>query len=169
MSAIIWLYSSSLLALYNNRMVQVVTPTYITCGPNSELEDIANIKKILRDCYKIEWSLGKKRVHSWQLAPEVQYLGHKITKEGIEPTEKEAEAVLRSPYPTNVSALKAFQALINFYSKFLSNVSTILNHYIHSYTKIRNGAERQSSKKHLGKQSTYYKESPIILAHYNHT
>ena len=44
------------------------------------------------------------------IAPEVQYLGHKITKHGIEPTEEKVEAIVQSSRPTNVSELKAFQA-----------------------------------------------------------
>ena len=59
------------------------------------------------------------------MAPEVQYLGHKITKHGIEPTEEKVE--VQSPHPTNVSELKAFTGLINYYGKFLPNLSTILN------------------------------------------
>ena len=54
----------------------------------------------------------------------VEYLGHKITKDGLQPSESKVEAVIKAPTPSNVTELKVFLGLINYYGKFISNLST---------------------------------------------
>ena len=56
----------------------------------------------------------------------VEYLGHKITKYGLQPSESKVEAVTKAPFTRNVTELKAFLRLINYYGKFLLNLSTTL-------------------------------------------
>ena len=38
----------------------------------------------------------------------VEYLGHKITKDGLQSSEYKVEAVTKAPLPQNVTELKAF-------------------------------------------------------------
>ena len=61
------------------------------------------------------------------LAPEVEYLGYKISKRGIEPTDEKVKAITFAPRPGNVAELRAFLGLINYYSRFLPNLATVLN------------------------------------------
>ena len=51
----------------------------------------------------------------------VEYLGYCISKTGLHPTDENVRAITRAPKPTNVSELKAFLGLVNYY--FLSNLS----------------------------------------------
>ena len=37
----------------------------------------------------------------------IEYLGHKITKDGLQPSEYKVEAVTKAPLPRNVTELKA--------------------------------------------------------------
>ena len=60
------------------------------------------------------------------MAPEVVYLGHKIDKNGLHPTEDKVRAVRDAPQPTNVSELRTYLGLLTYYSKFLPNLSTTL-------------------------------------------
>ena len=59
-------------------------------------------------------------------AQEEQYLGHTISKDGIRLTEEKVKAILNAPQPQNVTELKSFVELLNYYSKFLPNLSTVL-------------------------------------------
>ena len=52
------------------------------------------------------------------LLPEVEYLGHKITKNVLKPSDAKLEAISKAPIPKNVSELKAFLGLVNYYGKF---------------------------------------------------
>lgn len=56
----------------------------------------------------------------------VTYLGHEIDKHGLHPTAEKVEAIRKAPRPTNVTQLKAFLGLINYYGKFLPNLASIL-------------------------------------------
>ena len=56
---------------------------------------------------------------------EVEYLGHILSKDGIKKGPK-VNAVTSMPAPTNVSSLRSFLGQVQFYSKFLPNISTVL-------------------------------------------
>ncbi|XP_045778211.1 uncharacterized protein K02A2.6-like [Maniola jurtina] len=56
----------------------------------------------------------------------VTYLGYKIDKFGLHTDDKKIEAIVAAPPPTNVTQLRSFMGLVNFYSKFCSNMSDIL-------------------------------------------
>jgi hypothetical protein len=56
----------------------------------------------------------------------VLYLGHEISKEGIAPNKEKVRAIEDAPSPKNVSQLKAFVGLINYYAKFVSELSIML-------------------------------------------
>ena len=60
------------------------------------------------------------------LLDEIEYLGHKITKEGLQPTESKIQAVAHALVPTRVSELRSFLGLINYYGKFVPHLSTSL-------------------------------------------
>ena len=53
-------------------------------------------------------------------------LGFRISEAGLQPTAEKTDAIRRAPTPTDVSQLKSFLGLINYYGKFLPNLSTVL-------------------------------------------
>ena len=59
----------------------------------------------------------------------VEYLGHKISAEGIHPTEEKKQAILDAPPPQNLQQLRSFLGLLNFYGKFLPNIASTLAPY----------------------------------------
>ena len=60
------------------------------------------------------------------MIPEVEYLGHLILAEGISLSPEKVRAVREAPTPKDVSQLRSFLSLINYYGKFLPNVATLL-------------------------------------------
>lgn len=73
-----------------------------------------------------------KQSKSKFLMAEIEYLGHVITKEGLKPAESKVQAVSQAPILKNVSELKAFLGLVNYYGKFLPNLFTTLAPYTSS-------------------------------------
>ena len=73
-----------------------------------------------------ESGLRLKQAKCSFLVPSVEYLGFKISKEGLQPTAGKIKAVKSSPAPTNVSQLKSFLGVVNYYGKFLPDLSTLL-------------------------------------------
>ena len=58
----------------------------------------------------------------------VEYLGHQINRDGIQPLQSKVEAiVVNAPVPKNVQELRSFLGLLNYYGKFIPNLATILH------------------------------------------
>ena len=53
----------------------------------------------------------------------VEFLGHIIDKDGIYATPEKVNAVVNAPQPKDVSELRAFLGLLNYYGKFLPNLA----------------------------------------------
>ena len=58
--------------------------------------------------------------------PEVTYLEHRITRDGIYPLEEKVKAIQDSPRPTNLKELQAFLGMLNYYSCCIPNVTSML-------------------------------------------
>lgn len=56
----------------------------------------------------------------------INYLGHVISKHGIQTCSEKVDAVVNTPAPTTVSELRSFIGMVMYYAKFIKNVSTIL-------------------------------------------
>jgi len=52
-------------------------------------------------------------------------LGHVIDKDGLKTSEKKVSCISKMPVPKNVDELKSFLGMINYYGKFIKNLSTI--------------------------------------------
>ena len=57
---------------------------------------------------------------------EVEYLGHLISEKGLRPLERKYRAIREAPQPQNVTHLKSYLGLLNYYGRFLPNISTTL-------------------------------------------
>ena len=61
----------------------------------------------------------------------VQFFWHEIDREGLNKTQR-IEAVVSAPRAVNVSQLHSFLGLVNYYNRFLPNVSIVL-HPLHQF------------------------------------
>ena len=60
------------------------------------------------------------------MIPEVEYLGHSIFAKGIQPVSTKVQAIRDAPRPQDVSQLRSFLGMLNYYGKFLPNLATLL-------------------------------------------
>ena len=79
----------------------------------TEEEHLRTLDKVLQILEKPGIHLKKEKCVF--MVPSVEYLGHRISKEALQPTDDKVRAVLEAPQPTNVSELKAFLGLVNYY------------------------------------------------------
>jgi transposase InsO family protein len=57
---------------------------------------------------------------------EIEFLGHRISKNGISPDPAKVEAIIAMSDPTNVPELRRMLGMINFLGRYLPNLSTVL-------------------------------------------
>ena len=87
-------------------------------------EHLINLEAVLS---RLESSgLRLKRNKCAFLLPSVEYLGHRISAQGLQPTVDKIKPVQEAPKPQDVSQLRSFIGLVNYYSKFLPDVSSVL-------------------------------------------
>ena len=67
-----------------------------------------------------------KRSKCQFLADSIDYLGHKIDATGLHAISEKLDAITQAPVPTNVTELRSFLGLLNYYRKFLPNLATLL-------------------------------------------
>ncbi|KAK6186733.1 hypothetical protein SNE40_006011 [Patella caerulea] len=100
------------------------------------------------------------------LQPTCEGLGHKLDKDDIQPTNEKVTATQNAPLPTSVTELKSYLGLINYYHKFMDNLSSVLAPL---YKFLRN-----EEPWHWGKEqenafdtSKELLQSSSVLLHYN--
>ena len=57
------------------------------------------------------------------LQQSVEYLGHLVDAKGLHATPSKVKALIEAPAPRDITELRAFLGLLNYYSKFLHNLS----------------------------------------------
>uniref|UniRef100_UPI00398E6C23 uncharacterized protein n=1 Tax=Pristiophorus japonicus TaxID=55135 RepID=UPI00398E6C23 len=70
--------------------------------------------------------LRLKRSKCIFMAPEVKFLERKIAANRMRPTDVKTEAIKKAPRPQNVTVLRSFLGLLNYFGNFLPKLSTVL-------------------------------------------
>ncbi|XP_056323408.1 uncharacterized protein K02A2.6-like [Danio aesculapii] len=66
----------------------------------------------------------KDRCEFFQSA--VEYLGHVIDASGLHTSPSKVKAIVEAPTPKNVTQLRSFLGLLNYYGRFIPNIATLL-------------------------------------------
>ena len=57
----------------------------------------------------------------------VEFLGYRIDAEGRHPLDSKLHAITEAPEPRNVTELRSFLGLLNYYDSFIPNLSSLLH------------------------------------------
>lgn len=87
--------------------------------------NLATTERVL--CRLHDCGLKIKRQKCVFLVEEVSYLGFIINKNGVRVDQDKIKPIVDMPCPCNVSELRSFLGMINFYSKFIANLSSLLS------------------------------------------
>ena len=87
-------------------------------------DHLVNLRTVLSRFQKAGMRLKRQKCRF--MLSEIEYLGHKISSRGLQPSEEKVKAMKEAPRPTNLSQLKSFLGLANYYGRFLPNLSTTL-------------------------------------------
>ena len=83
---------------------------------------LKNLKELLFRLEKAGLKLRKDKCSF--MVPLVILLGHKIDAEGVHPVQNKVKAIHEDPAPKNVNEQKAYIGSLNYYHKFLPNLSS---------------------------------------------
>lgn len=86
------------------------------------LQRMTSVFKKLQEC---GLHLNKKKCQFFQKS--ITYLGHTIDENGLHPTGDKIHDIKSSPRPTDVSSLRTFLGMINYYQQFIPNLASKLN------------------------------------------
>ena len=103
----------------------------------------------------------KKNKCSFML-PSVEYLGHCISAEGLQPTNQNFRASTDKPTP---KSSRAFLGLINYYGKFIKNCPCGWHHFTYYYKRKQDGTKGLSSRRRRreGMQRVQTAKSNMLL------
>ena len=101
----------------------IVRVDYILVFGASDEDHLNSLEEVLKRLASAGLWLKNKCVF---MEPQVTYLGYKVSKEGIQPLDGKVDPITNAPAPKNVSQLKSFLGMINYYQKFLPNMSSML-------------------------------------------
>lgn len=86
-------------------------------------EHNTNLAIILQQLTELNLKLQPEKCEF--LKPELEYLGHVISKDGVKPNSKKIEAVKEFKQPRNSKEIKQFLGLAGYYRKFIQNFAKI--------------------------------------------
>eukprot|EP00731_Ephydatia_muelleri_P001377 Em0001g1377a len=89
----------------------------ILVADSTEKEHLVTLEKVMSRLG--ECGIKLKRTKCKFMLPSVEYLGYHISGEGISPTKEKRRAIVDAPVPEDISQLKSFWGLVNYYAKFL--------------------------------------------------
>ena len=104
--------------------VQCYIDDILVTGQNDD-EHIANLEEVLKRLQKHGVKINRKKCSFLQ--DSVEYLGHRIDKEGLHTIPNKIEAIQKAPKPGNKKQLRSFLRLVQYYSRFIPNLATLLS------------------------------------------
>ena len=110
----------------------------IITGSNHR-EHLSNLDRVLERLRDKGLRLKKSKCHCMQTS--VEYLGHVLDTNGVHTTPSKQRAIAEARAPSNVTELHSFLGLVNYYGRFLLNVSTVshpLNRLLNKYFELKN-------------------------------
>ena len=127
-------------------------------------EHLMNLTEVLDRLSKHGMRLKREKCKFLQ--DSVEYLGHCIDSDGVHTSPSKVEAISKAPAPKNVTELRSFLEMINYYSKFIPNLATTL-HPLHVL--LRDGVKWHWSEecaKSFTKVKNHLIEAPVLV-HYD--
>ena len=136
----------------------------ILVSGRTEEEHLTNLRKVLERLQ--EHGIRAKRAKCTFLKTSVQYLGHVIGANGLHATDAKIEAIVNVPSLKNVTELRSYLGLLNYYGRFIPNLASL----IHPLNKLlrHNMTWRWTKSCRDAFKSTKEKiVSPNVLIHYD--
>lgn len=99
---------------------------------SNEQENLRILKLVLKRLEEHNVEINWKKCKFFEKT--LEYLGHEISESGIRPSKTKTHAIVNAKIPTDLTSLRSFLGLVNFYGKFVKNLQSLL-HPLHTLLK----------------------------------
>ena len=96
----------------------------IVTGSNDK-EHFRNLESTLKRLHSMGVKLKQSKCVF--MKPSVEYFAFVVDRHGIHPSPRKVQAIQEVPVPENPMELKSFLGLVNYYRKFIPDMSTLVN------------------------------------------
>jgi hypothetical protein len=131
----------------------------IIVGGSSEADHDRNLELLLQRLSQHQVKLNREKCIFG--VPEVEYLGHRISGEGLKPTMEKVEAITKAAAPTDAKTLRAFLGWLTTTGNFCRTFHQRLPHYRICSARKRVGNGVQRNKQPLKKRSHNYLDQRV--------
>jgi RNase H-like domain found in reverse transcriptase/Reverse transcriptase (RNA-dependent DNA polymerase)/Integrase core domain/Integrase zinc binding domain len=156
-------------AIFQRTMEEILRNIPRTCvylddilvsGRNLE-ESMQLVETVIQRLATYNVKINTEKSHFFQ--KKVLYLGHQIDKTGIRPIQSKINEIVNCPAPKNVKDVRAYTGVLNYYHRFMPNLSTVLQplyELLHTQKKFIWGEPQQRSFKH---SKELLQKSPVLV------
>ena len=134
----------------------------IISGKRDE-EHLGNMEEVVKRSQETGLRANREKCEFFKEGVEI--CGHVITSEGLHKNQEKLNALVDAPRPENVSQLRSFLGLVNYYNKFLPNAATVL-HPLHQLLEQNNRWQWTAQSEHAFKEAKLLITSELVLTHY---
>ena len=106
-----------------NRVGGILDDLIVT-GPNDK-EHLRNLENTLKRLDSMGVKLKKSKCVF--MKPSVEYFAFVVVRHGIHPSPRKVQAIQEVQEPRNATELKSFLGLVNYYCKFIPDMSTLVH------------------------------------------
>ena len=96
----------------------------IVTGEDDE-EHFQNLEAVFKRLQTAGLRVNSKKCRFF--ADRIEYCGHEVSKDGLRKLKTKIQAIVDAPRPENVSQLRSFLGLLNYYQRFLPDLATTLH------------------------------------------
>jgi hypothetical protein len=143
--------------------VKVLLDDIIVTG-KTKTEHLCRLEQVLQRLQEKNLRINKQKCMFFQ--DRVEYCGHAIDKHGLHKMPEKIEAIVSAPAPVNVSELRSYLGLVNYYNRFLPDLSTLLrplHQLLEKYKQWCWSPQCQAAFQHSKELMT----SDLVLSHYD--
>ncbi|XP_064461580.1 uncharacterized protein K02A2.6-like [Ornithodoros turicata] len=130
----------------------------------SQEEHVRNLEAVLKHLAERGVKIKKEKCEFFK--NQFQYLGHVINAEGIKPSLEKVEAILHAPPPADKQQLRSLLGAMNFYGKFLPDLSSVL-YPLHRLLRLKVAWNWNQQCQQAFKKVKELLSSPPLLVHYD--
>lgn len=102
--------------------VEIVMDDILIHGPTIDAHNQI-LQQVLQRCRDVNMKINPNKTRL--CVKEVEYVGHKLTDQGVKVSDEKVRAILEMPEPENINHVRTLLGMVNYTMKFMPNLSAV--------------------------------------------